>query len=141
MWPKSFDQRLEHWHALRESAGARPLEQALTKINNWWQLSPWQPYYLHWDDLGTWPDPWQLLSDNIFCDLARGLGMLYTITLLNREDTADTKLVLTKSGHNLVLVDKTKYILNWNPDTIVNINLETQVQRQLTQIQIQKQYN
>jgi hypothetical protein len=88
-----------------------------------------------------WPDPWQLLNDNVYCDLARGLGILYTISLLDRADLTDAALILSQDGHNLVTVVKSKYILNWNPDTIVNTNQEIQISRQLPQSQIKQQYN
>lgn len=88
----------------------------------------------------TWPDPWQLLSDNIYCDLARGLGILYTITLLDRADLASTMLVLTETGDNLVLVAKEKYILNWDKDTILNTNQEVKIKKQLTQQAVKQQY-
>jgi hypothetical protein len=87
-----------------------------------------------------WPDPWQLLSDNHYCDIARGLGILYTITLLDRADLADTTLVLTETGDNLVLVNKSKYILNWDQDTIVNTIQEANIKKQLTQKQVKQQY-
>jgi hypothetical protein len=141
MWPATFDQRLRAWYTLRESVQNLPTQQALEAINHWWFRVPWQPYYLHWDDQPTWPDPWQLLSDNIYCEVARGLGILYTISLLDRADLASASLVLTESGHNLVLVDKTKYILNWSADTVVNTNQEVVVYQQLTQQQIHTQYN
>ena len=141
MWPASFDQRLASWYKLRNSTQQQPVELALSNINHWWFGAPWRPYYLHWDDQKTWPDPWQLLSDHIYCDVARGLGILYTITLLDRADLTSASLVLTQTGHNLVLVDQTKYILNWDTDTIVNTNHEVAVLRNLTQQQLQKQYN
>lgn len=137
MWPVSFDQRLKSWYELRNSVKSQPADLALTNINSWWFKTPWQPYYLHWDDLTTWPDPWQLLSDDIYCEVARGLGILYTISLLDRADLGSASLVLTQSGHNLVLVEKTKYILNWDSGTIVNTNQDVAVHRQLTQQQIQ----
>jgi hypothetical protein len=120
MWPTTFDARLVCWKFLREQCQAMPPERALARINDWWFRTPWQPYYLHWDDQPTWPDPWQLLSDNVYCEVARGLGILYTITLLDRADLAPARLVLTDAGHNLVLVAKEKYILNWNAASIVN---------------------
>jgi len=141
MWAPTFDRRLRAWYTLRESAQTLPMESALTAINTWWFQCPWQPYYLHWDDQAAWPDPWQLLSDNVYCEVARGLGILYTITLLDREDLTSASLVLTQTGHNLVLADQTKYILNWEADTVVNNNQQVVVHRQLTQNQIHKQYN
>jgi hypothetical protein len=136
MWPNNFAARLESWNKLRTQCQSVPAQSALTQINQWWFRAPWRPYYLHWDDQGTWPDPWQLLSDDIYCEVARGLGILYTITLLDRADIGSVNLVLTESGHNLVLVDQTKYILNWEKDTVVNNNLELKIRRQYQQHQI-----
>jgi len=136
MWPATFADRLQSWYSMRQQCCTLPVELALTDINCWWSMTPWQPYYLHWDDQPAWPDPWQLLNDNVYCDLARALGILYTITLLDRADLTDAVLVLTKDGDNLVLVDQSKYILNWNPDTIVNTNPAIEYRRQMTQSQI-----
>ncbi len=139
-WPQHFSSRLESWNALRDSCQNLPIEIALSTINDWWFNVPWKPYYLHWDDQQDWPDPWQLLSDNIYCDLARGLGILYTISLLDRADLTSATLVLTETGDNLVLVAKEKYILNWDRDTIVNTNQEVKIKKQLTQQAVKQQY-
>ena len=140
MWPVDFASRLESWNQLRDQCQPLPIEQALDAINSWWFDVPWRPYYLHWDDQSFWPDPWQLLSDNHYCDLARALGILYTITLLDRADLGDATLVLTDSGDNLVLVAKSKYILNWDRDTIVNTIQATNIKKQLTQSAVKQQY-
>jgi hypothetical protein len=140
MWPVNFASRLESWNQLRDSCQTLPLEQALNAINAWWFAVPWRPYYLHWDDQSNWPDPWQLLSDNHYCDLARALGILYTITLLDRADLGDATLVLTETGDNLVQVAKSKYILNWDQDTIVNTIQATNIKKQLTQSAVKQQY-
>ena len=136
MWPKDFADRLESWTALRARVQVMELEPALAAVNAWWHQTPWKPYYLHWDDQPRWPDPWQLLSDDVYCDLAKGLGILYTISMLDRADMADAELVLTDEGRNLVLVDKTKYILNWSSDTVVNTFQEVKIVKRLKQQQI-----
>jgi hypothetical protein len=136
MWSANFNSRLASWNELRTSSQTTPIEQALDQINQWWFQTPWRPYYLHWDDQPTWPDPWQLLSDNIYCDLARALGILYTISLLDRADMVDATLVLTDKGDNLVLVAREKYILNWSPDSVVNTFQEVKIRRQFEQQQI-----
>ena len=136
MWPNTFADRLESWNQLRIRAQTLPLPDALAAINQWWFKSPWKSYYLHWDDQSIWPDPWQLLSDNVYCDLARGLGIVYTISMLDRADMAPTTLVLTDDGSNLVLVAKEKYILNWSSDSVVNTFQEVKIRRQVKQQQI-----
>jgi len=133
MWPATFDTRLASWTQLRNHCQNLSLESALTAVNAWWFTAPWQPYYLHWDDQSSWPDPWQLLSDNVYCDLARGLGIVYTISMLDRTDMADARLVLTEPGTNLVLVAKEKYILNWEADNVVNTFTKVKIKRQYQQ--------
>jgi len=126
MWHKEYDRRLADWISLRREIRHLPLLDCLQTINHWWQATPWQAYYLHWDDRKTWPDPWQLLADNIYCDLARALGMLYTIRLIDRPDCQDVCLTETDRG-NLVQIQQGKYVLNWWPDRIVNIQSEPTV--------------
>ena len=136
MWPVTFDNRLQAWVDLRSHCQSLDLESALTAVNTWWFNAPWQPYYLHWDDQTDWPDPWQLLSDNVYCDLARGLGIVYTISLLNRADMADVELILSDEGTNLVLVAKEKYILNWDRDLIVNNKPKVNITRRFQKTQV-----
>ena len=139
MWPRTFAERLESWAQLRTQASTTDAETALANINSWWFQTPWRAYHLHWDDRAVWPDPWQLLSDDLYCPLARGLGILYTITMLDRPDLQDAVLAEFDSD-NLVLVAKKKYILNWDPEQMLNITLGSFKSRHsITQEQIQKQ--
>lgn len=123
MWCSTFEQRLAAWNSLRDRVRDLPAPDALDEINAWWQRTPWRAYHLHWDDRSDWPDPWQLLSDNIYCDVARGLGILYTITFLDHKDLLSAELILTEDTRNLVLVNKEKYTLNWDKTIIVNNEL------------------
>ena len=82
--------------------------------------TPWTAYHLHWDDQCQWPDPWQMLQDNVFCGLARALGISYTVGMLDRADLTDAVLAEC-DGDNLVLIQQAKYVLNWDRDSIVNI--------------------
>lgn len=138
MWPQTFADRLISWNALRQQCNCLPVDQALVTINTWWFACPWRPYHLHWDDQADWPDPWQLLDDNIYCGLARALGIMYTVVLLDRTDMPPGDIVEV-NGDNLVLFDQGKYILNWQRDTVVNINLALEpVRRRLSQQNITK---
>lgn len=141
MWPCNFSERLASWAQLREQAAATDVESAMVSINQWWFQAPWTAYHLHWDDQADWPDPWQLLSDNIYCPVARGLGIMYTITLLDRSDVQDA-LMIQHMGDNLVLVSQKKYTLNWDPDQVLNISLEqSKPKHQVSQQEIKQKYS
>jgi len=138
MWPRDFSERLERWAQLRQQCQTLHSEPALIKINTWWFQTPWTAYHLHWDDQADWPDPWQLLSDNQYCPVARGLGIMYTIAMLDREDLQDACMIEYQSD-NLVLVNKEKYILNWDPDQVVNISLgRSKPRRRVSQEQVKQ---
>jgi hypothetical protein len=128
MWSHTFPERLTAWADLRARAASLPLETALNTINTWWFKTPWRPYHLHWDDQESWPDPWQLLDDNIYCGLARGLGIMYTIVMIDREDIQHVELVEADSD-NLVLINQSKYILNWDASSIVNTSPQRTLSR------------
>jgi hypothetical protein len=121
MWPVKFEDRLIQWSSLREEAKNLSLESSLNKINHWWQQTPWSPYHLHWDDQETWPNPWELLSDNLFCDLARSLGIVYTTMMIDHPDIDKIELASCDET-NLVLINQGKYILNWSPEELLNIS-------------------
>lgn len=143
MWFNRYDERLSSWYQLREGNRDNNLEQSLLNINDWWQQTPWAPYYLHWDDLNTWPDPWDLLADNHFCTVARALGIVYTIHMLDRSDITAVEIALNGDfGDNLVLVNKGKYILNWTQGQLLNITSpEVKIVRTLDSQAVTKKIN
>ena len=120
MWSQDFSARLQAWANLRNQCTQSPLAQAMADIDVWWQQTPWRPYYLHWGDHDRWPGPWELLNDNVYCDLARALGIMYTVVMIERNDITAVELADTDQG-NLVLVNQGKYILNWHKGDELNI--------------------
>jgi hypothetical protein len=91
-----------------------------------WGQSPFTPYYLDYDQPDTWPDPWTLISDNCYCDVAKALGLLYTVYLSRHGSEHDLKLrilrrPLDRREYNLVIVDDGKYVLNLLAHEVVNI--------------------
>lgn len=139
MWPDTYEVRLAEWHAIRSNLKNLPLEDAAHAVNNWWFKSPIVSHYLHYDDWETWPTPWELLADNTFCDIARALGMLYTLTMSAHPEISDVSIAKTEHD-NLVLINGGKYILNWAPRELLNINsTNIAIQRQVDGALLSKQ--
>lgn len=141
MWPTNYADRLQQWHRLRQECCQLNLASALEQINRWWWQAPWIANGLNWQDQSDWPDPWQLLDQNRVCDLARALGMSYTVIMLSRPDIEDAWLV--QCGYvDLVTVQANKYILNWCADTIVNITPDEQhPHRRISMQQLESRIN
>jgi hypothetical protein len=121
IWPSDYSQRLREWNDLRTGFSRQEITRAVSTVNDWWFRAPISARYLHWDDSRAWPGPWDLLKDDIYCDLSRGLGMLYTLAMLEDPRIARVTLAVTDQD-NLVLIDDGKYILNWAPGQLLNIS-------------------
>lgn len=120
MWPSHYKDRFESWHQLRLQCSSQTTHECLTAIDKWWSQTPWRPYYLNYTDYKIWPTPWELLSDNIYCDVARALGIVYTIVLISPPGIDKIVMAETDKG-NLVLINQGKYILNWQVTRLLNI--------------------
>lgn len=119
-----FQTRLKEWHSLRNSLAGADIKDICIEVDRFWQQSPIMNHYLHPVDIPTWPDPWQLLNDNLYCPYARALGILYTLLILGIKDVD----LVRATDYNsidvvLVLVEGAKYILNYWPGTVVNNKL------------------
>jgi hypothetical protein len=121
MWKTSYEERLAEWYELRQAAELLPLEHRVQLVNDWWFRAPIVNRVVTWEDTKNWPNPWELLTNSGYCELARALGIVYTLMIL--ENPAFTNLsIITTGNDNLVLVDHGKYILNWAPGEVLNIN-------------------
>jgi hypothetical protein len=124
IFQSSYEARLQDWFQLRKSVSTNTLQEQCVTIDKWWQAAPMVNHYLHPHDISNWPDPWELLSENTYCEVARALGICYTLLLLG---LTNVEMVLAKNDTNedvvLVLVDDAKYILNYWPNTVLNNNL------------------
>ena len=119
MWPVTYEARLLDWQRLRLQCNNSELSQQLLLINDWWMQAPIVNRAILWDDPTKWPDPWQLLTNSGYCELARALGIVYTIMLLDKKLYSALNIV-NNGQDNLVLVDDGKYILNWAPGEVLN---------------------
>jgi len=121
VFQSSYDTIFKNWYRLRISLETADIQTQCIAVDNWWQNAPLVNHYLHIDFAKDWPNPWELLSDNHYCRIARGLGMFYTLYLLG---VHDIEFVEAKNYNNedvtLILVENAKYILNYWPDTVVN---------------------
>jgi len=125
MWNLNTDERLRHWRHFRKEISTKSLESALKDTVNLWSYAPYVSHYLHPLDVSDWPDPWTLVHENYYCDLAKSLGMFYTLYLSDHYKNSVTDLeIRIYSGNldqfNTVWVNRGKYILNLEFNAIVN---------------------
>lgn len=120
------EDRMRSWREFRTFIESLPLEQALAHTAEFWARAPFVPYSLDCKNPETWPDPWTLIYENVFCDVAKCLGIVYTMALTTHRSKTDIEFRIytdTKTGYdyNLACFDQGKYILNMIDGEVVNI--------------------
>jgi len=117
------EDRIIHWRNFRKSLTNWPND--LQSVTDIWSKAPRVNHYLCYNDIAIWPNPWTLISDNLYCDLAVSLGMFYTLYLSDYEhkDSMYLQGFKLKNSHkyyNLLFCEQGKYVLNFDIDKVVN---------------------
>lgn len=124
MWDLRSGDRLKLWREFRLSLDNLQLSEALEKVSNLWSFAPFVNHYLDPAKPSEWPDPWELLHENYYCDLAKALGMFYTIALSNhgRRNTVELSILKhkKKKDHINIVSVNNELVLNYDFNTIVN---------------------
>lgn len=124
MWNLNKQERLLAWQSFRNSLDSMEFEDCIKTVNEHWWSAPISSQFFCQTLPNQWPNPWQLIVDNFYDDIARALGMLYTIYY--SKHNCDVQLVCGKyqeNEYNLVSIDGGKYTLNWDVTYHVNTPL------------------
>ncbi len=124
MFHLSAEDRLRSWREFRSSINQLPIEDALVQTAEFWTGVPFVPYNLELSQPESWPDPWTLIYENFYCDLAKCLGIVYTVCLTDHDIETEIRVYkdpATGYEYNLAWFDQGKYILNMIEGQIVNI--------------------
>ena len=139
------EDRLRAWREFRTEIESLPIETALAETAEFWRHAPFVPYNLDFSDPTNWPDPWTLIQENIYCDIAKCLGIVYTISLTGHKTYIEIELrqyVDPKTGYeyNLAWINQGKYILNMIDGEVLNIKQfdnALQLKQQFTAVDLQ----
>lgn len=107
--------RLTRWREFRDN-----LETSQTPFQDvaeLWARAPLVNPYIDPESSHLWPDPWHLILDDRYDDLAICLGMLYTLKLTQRFMDCDFEIHMSmsetdKEANYFLLVDNS-IMLNW----------------------------
>lgn len=127
MFQLRTEDRLRSWREFRSNLDSITLDNALPKIAEFWARAPFVPYNLDINNPDSWPSPWELINENIYCDLAKCLGIIYTIHLTDHGKNLGIELRVyvdpkTRYEYNLAFIDQGKYILNMIDGEVLNID-------------------
>lgn len=113
MFDRYGNERLIAWREFRDKLETST--NPLLDVAIFWAGAPFVNRYLDHSQVELWPNPWKLIIDGRFDDLAITLGMLYTIKLTERfrDVGCDVYQSLQDDKKTLLIVDNS-IILNWH---------------------------
>jgi len=118
---KYSTENILQWREFRRSLHS----DHLNSIAAAWSICPLIDSYLEFDNPRNWPDPWTLISEGIYDDTARCLGIFYTIyfTSYAKKDNMVIEVYRDRTRHeylNLVRCEDQLYTLNYTEGQVVN---------------------
>ena len=129
MFDKKFEDRMRLWSEFRSTVetSADPLGSVI----NFYKKAPLVSIQADPRDKNTWPDPWELLYDNQYCNFCIILGICYTLQLTDRFKDTDFKIHICTNtedsevkyllyvGDNVIGYDMNKVVSKFEiPDSI-----------------------
>lgn len=93
MFNKPFYERLRLWKELRDEVenSNDPFELALS----FWENAPLSSRYADPYDKASWPNPWELIHQNIYCEFLQLLAVCYTLQLTERFSDSEFEIHIT----------------------------------------------
>jgi hypothetical protein len=120
MFNKPFDERLQEWRQFRQH-----LNQSKTPIKDtvdFYHTAPLVNFQADPYDQSTWPDPWQLLQENIYCPFVKILAICYTLQLTDSfsQTPAEIHIIHNKKSSSInYLLDIGNCVVEFNGDSHV----------------------
>jgi hypothetical protein len=130
MWTSRSEDRLREWKEFRRHIGTLPFNKAVEETVKLWSYAPFVNHYLDHCTPADWPGPWDLLAENVYDDMAKALGMVYTLYLSDHGPKHKFSVAIGQAGssladYHLALVDDGKYILNFQFNEVIsNLQLD-----------------
>lgn len=112
--------RLTEWKQFRNSLETS--DDPLSDLAKLWATAPFVNDYLDPQNPTKWPDPWHLVLDGKFDDLAICLGMLYTLKLTQRfmKTVCEIHMSMLPKDRSprYYLVVNNRFVLNHEPRVV-----------------------
>ena len=93
MFPNNYFQRLELWRNLRTKI--ETANSPFDIVFDFWNSVPTDSISADPYDKNSWPDPWEMIKENTYCEFGKILAIMYTLQLTERFSQATFEIHIT----------------------------------------------
>jgi hypothetical protein len=109
MFDKTYEDRLRAWSKFRHTLEAS--DNPIQDVIDCYSQAPTVSIHTDPWDSESWPDPWQLIQENQYCQFTRVLGMCYSLQLTDRFNGSEFEIHITtdynkSTDYYILMVDK-----------------------------------
>ena len=120
---EKFEKRTTHWRTFRNELES--IENPLDHTIRFWNQAPISARTCDPYDRSTWPEAWQLLEENKYCDFGKILAIYYTISLTDRFSSSKFEIQvavdrLAQKLYYLLFIDD--QVIGYLYDRVVHIS-------------------
>lgn len=129
---KVIQRQLDAWFKLRQNLETS--EDPFLDVSKFFLKLPKVKFYTDPYDSGTWPTPWELVSENEYCEFNLILGMCYTLQLTDRFKHIQPKIHIavdnnSKTVYYLLLIEDKVYGYNEGWSAINDLPKSLKIQK------------
>jgi len=116
MFDKKYEDRLVIWSNFRETLETAndPIQEAI----DFWSTATLTSLAADPWDTATWPTPWEMIEENIYCEFVKLLAIFYTLQLTERfsKDVFEIHIATT-SDNRYYLLSVNQRIIGYKHNT------------------------
>ena len=79
---RKFEERIAIWSRFRQTL--ETAKDPITETINFWNDIPTSSRNLDPFDMETWPEPWEMIEENTYCEFGKLLAIAYTLKLTEK---------------------------------------------------------
>ena len=120
MFNKKFEERMSEWKQFRDTleVSENPIEDTISYYN----CAPLVSIQADAWTQSTWPDPWELLKDNVYCPFIKILAICYTLQLTKRFSQSQFEIHITQDNENIrYLLTIDEWCIGYK-STVISVN-------------------
>lgn len=115
------EERISKWKEFRDEIRSNDEEELLNKVAEFFADVPVSTRYIDFYTPSSWPTPWEILYDKLFCPNSVSLLVYHTLALILDYERVEIILIEDDKDRFLVPIVDKKYILNYILGEISNI--------------------
>ena len=112
------EQKYDQWKKLREEVTQTDLEEALQTTAKFFFSVPISTRYLDFYTPDTWPSPWEILHEGLYCKNTVSLLIYHTISMTHKDVELEMLLVDDDTDRYIIPRINQSYILNFEPGNV-----------------------